>query len=109
MSLTVPSVDLGRPTLSGDEFDWPTNDEFEAAWNTVDAYKALKSSRVEMVLRRIELASRRSKSEPMLLTSKLTVEHVMPQGWEAHWPLPSGSTRPRRERTAKRSSTTSAT
>jgi hypothetical protein len=22
----------------------------------------------------------------------LTIEHVMPQGWEAHWPLPAGHT-----------------
>jgi hypothetical protein len=50
----------------------------------------LKPSRVEMVLRRIEQASRSAKSEPMLLPGRLSVEHVMPQSWEKHWPLPEG-------------------
>ena len=73
-----------------DVFDWPTDVQFETAWNTIDAYRMLKPSRVEMVLRRIELASRSAKSEPMLLPGRLSVEHVMPQSWEKHWPLPEG-------------------
>ncbi|MCC7535017.1 MAG: DUF262 domain-containing protein [Deltaproteobacteria bacterium] len=72
-----------------DSFDWPADDEFESAWNTTDAYRTLKPGRVEMILRAIEQASRSSKSEPITLHGPLTVEHVMPQEWEKHWPLPS--------------------
>jgi uncharacterized protein with ParB-like and HNH nuclease domain len=71
-------------------FDWPRDLEFETAWNTVDAYKMLKPERVEMILRAVEMASRSPKSEPIMLLGPLTVEHVMPQDWEKHWPLPAG-------------------
>lgn len=73
-----------------DVFDWPTDAQFETAWNTIDAYRALKPARVEMVLRRIEEAMRSTRSEPVLLNARLSVEHVMPQAWEKHWPLPEG-------------------
>jgi hypothetical protein len=76
---------------SNDEvFDWPTDVQFETAWNTIDAYRMLKPARVEMVLRRLEQAARSAKSEPILLSGRLSVEHVMPQAWEKHWPLPPG-------------------
>ena len=75
-------------TETKEVFDWPRDDEFEAAWNTIDAYKMLKPERVEMILRAVEMASRSPKSEPMKLLGPLTVEHIMPQDWEQHWPLP---------------------
>jgi hypothetical protein len=75
---------------SDDTFDWPTDAQFEASWNTIDAYRTLKPARVEMVLRAIEEASRSVKSEPVLLATRLSVEHIMPQKWESHWPLPAG-------------------
>ncbi|NUQ75921.1 MAG: DUF262 domain-containing protein [Polyangiaceae bacterium] len=68
--------------------DWPDDATFELSWNTVDAYKAIKPERVEMLLRAIEMKSRSSKSEPILLKGPLTIEHVMPQSWSAYWPLP---------------------
>jgi hypothetical protein len=80
---------LGRDT--SESFDWPSDVAFETKWNVVDAYTALKPARVEMILRAIELASRSPKSEPVTLTGTLTIEHVMPRGWEAHWPLPAGA------------------
>jgi len=30
------------------------------------------------------------KTEKVSIDSKLTIEHILPQGWEAHWPLPDG-------------------
>ncbi len=75
---------------SDDVFDWPTDEQFATAWNTVDAYRVLKPIRVEMVLRAIEEASRHAMAEPVLFKNRLTVEHVMPRAWETHWPLPAG-------------------
>lgn len=79
---------LGRDPNEG--FDWPKDQDFEKEWRRIDAYKALKPVRVEMILRAIEIASRSPLSEPVLLPPKLTVEHVMPQKWPKHWPLPAG-------------------
>lgn len=77
---------LSRET--GDVFDWPTDKDFEDKWNTVDAYTVLKPERVEMLLRAIEVKSRSPMSEPFDQEVKYTVEHVMPQDWDPHWPLP---------------------
>lgn len=41
-----------------------------------------------MVLEAIEMNLRTNKTEPLGKTDKLTVEHIMPQGWEANWPRP---------------------
>ena len=75
---------------TGDAVDWPDDATFEKAWLTIDAYKELKPARVEMILRAIEAVMPRSKSDTVIVDDKLTVEHVMPQGWTAHWPLPAG-------------------
>jgi hypothetical protein len=73
-----------------DPFDWPTDTQFETSWLGVDAYRVLKPARVEMILRALEQSMRSPLSEPVLLGKPLTVEHIMPQSWETHWPLPEG-------------------
>jgi hypothetical protein len=69
--------------------DWPTDDAFKDAWMSIDAYQELKPARVEMILLAINNAMTTAKTESIIVKSKLTVEHVMPQEWEKHWPLPS--------------------
>ena len=41
-----------------------------------------------MLLEALEAASRTAKTEDLEFRSPLTVEHLLPQDWEAHWPLP---------------------
>ena len=43
-----------------------------------------------MVLRALNEALWTNKSETVVLPETLTVEHLLPQGWEAHYPLPEG-------------------
>ncbi len=74
----------------GDGVDWPDDDAFSRAWLEIDAYRELKPARVQMILRAIEAALRTAKSEKISIESELSVEHVMPQEWKAHWPLPAG-------------------
>lgn len=75
---------------SGEAVDWPSDAEFEAAWSEIDAYRALKPTRLEMLFRALEEALTTSKTEKVTIHGKLTVEHVMPQTWKQHWPLPDG-------------------
>lgn len=42
-----------------------------------------------MVLEGIEDELRGNKSEEKVIRGKLTIEHVMPQGWQGAWDLPS--------------------
>jgi len=79
--------------LAGDNESnrWPKDDEFRAAWIEVAAYRVLVRQRVRMVLEAVEQQIRSEKSEKIELKEKLTIEHVLPQQWRTHWPLPEGA------------------
>jgi hypothetical protein len=52
-------------------------------------YKRLTRPRLRMILLAIEARLHSQFSEAVALTDdKLQIEHVMPQSWEDHWPLP---------------------
>lgn len=93
-SSQAPGAHVIRDTLrasSGDNVDWPSDEDFRGAWISVDAYRDLKPTKVEMVLRAIENAMRDAKSEQITVHGDLTVEHVMPRAWQDNWPLPPAS------------------
>jgi hypothetical protein len=66
---------------------WPEDREFLGAWVDNPIYKLLTQQRTRMVLEALELGLRTDKSEKMQLDEKLTIEHIMPQNWQGHWPL----------------------
>lgn len=70
---------------------WPTDDAFRSDWLNKKFYGNLRRNRVLMVLRAIEEHYQRQavKSEPVLIFNfdKLEIEHIMPQTWDAHWPI----------------------
>ncbi len=68
--------------------EWPDDDAFEKAWLDLDAYTELGPGRVVMVLRALEDALHGPKTESTPIGGPLNVEHVLPQKWETHWPLP---------------------
>ncbi len=67
---------------------WPTDTEFEKAWLGNALYENLRRPRLRMLLEEMERASRTKYAEHTHVPSNLTVEHIMPQAWQAHWPLP---------------------
>lgn len=69
-----------------DSARWPDDEEFQAAWLSMPVYKSLMRSRVKFLLKCLEVGLRTAKSEEY--TGKLNIEHLMPQNWKAHWPLP---------------------
>lgn len=86
-----PTREAFRAVLAsgtGVNVDWPTDADFERAWMTLDAYEDLKPARVEMILRAIDSSMTTAATESITIHGKLTVEHVLPQKWETHWPLP---------------------
>ena len=67
---------------------WPTDMHIREALRTLPLYQLLTRGRLRMVLESLEGALRTSKAETLQPgTSDLTIEHVMPQSWEQHWPL----------------------
>lgn len=70
---------------------WPDDKMFHTAWMEYRAYGWIAQARVRMVLGALEPMVRSKKAEDvMLLQEALTIEHLMPQSWGAHYPLPDG-------------------
>jgi hypothetical protein len=67
---------------------WPKDSAFTVAWLELPAYRLLTRARLRMILEAIEAQIRTDLTEAISLQGKLTVEHLMPQAWEPHWPLP---------------------
>jgi uncharacterized protein with ParB-like and HNH nuclease domain len=84
---------LGRHLLSlkGESSIWPSDEAFREGWRTTNLYQVMNSSRIALVMRRISNSLLTSKTERIEITSPLSVEHIMPQAWIEHWPLPNGS------------------
>lgn len=69
---------------------WPDDDDFQKAWQKLDAYNRLRpQARLRMVLEALELHLRGSglSEETLLPKGTLSIEHILPQGWQANWPL----------------------
>jgi hypothetical protein len=93
----LPAEKLGRKELrsilleqQGESGIWPNDEQLKKAWLEKAVYETLSPARVQWVLRRLEDSLRRSTSETVEIKSPVTVEHVLPQEWIAHWPLPNG-------------------
>ncbi|MBW4961552.1 DUF262 domain-containing protein [Sulfitobacter sp. CW3] len=74
--------------------EWPSDEAFRHSWITRRFYGYFKRDRVLMILQALEhkLQTANDKAEPIISFdwSQLQIEHIMPQAWEAHWPLPEG-------------------
>jgi hypothetical protein len=68
---------------------WPTDDEIRQQVLGRGLYGYINQARIVMVLSAVEQSLYSSKVEALQVPKVLTVEHVMPQSWAEHWPLPS--------------------
>jgi len=69
---------------------WPQDADFAAALLTEPVYARIKRARLRVLLEAIEDDLRSARTEDEHVTrGKLTIEHLLPQGWTpATWPLP---------------------
>jgi hypothetical protein len=76
---------------SADARVWPDDHSFESALLDLPLYRLLTRGRLRMVLEALEDAARSGLSEEgHVQRGALTIEHVLPQKWQQHWPLPDG-------------------
>jgi len=89
---TVPAAPAVRQFLSKSQAEgarWPEDAEFTKGWMAEPLYKRLTRPRLRMMLLALEARLHSQFSETFTLADdKLQIEHVMPQSWENHWPLP---------------------
>jgi hypothetical protein len=65
---------------------WPNDKEFRESWVSAPIYRTLVRKRVRFLLETLEISLLHSKTEEIV--SILHIEHLLPQGWKEHWPLP---------------------
>lgn len=70
--------------------EWPDDHRLMNAFLTLPLYRLLTRGRLRLVLEGIEQSLRTDKSEQQMAPPNLTIEHLMPQSWREHWPLPVG-------------------
>lgn len=67
---------------------WPDDREFEKAFVELPLYWSLTRGRLRLVLEGIEEELRPPMAETQEVPRGLTIEHLMPQKWQEHWPFP---------------------
>lgn len=75
----------------GESTEWPSDDAFTEAWRTQHAYQALSNPKIVHILKRLNDTYLGSKMENISIEGEMTVEHLLPQQWIEHWPLPDGT------------------
>ncbi len=75
--------------LEGESQVWPSDEQVRDALLSLPIYKVVSRGRLRMILEALEDSLRSpGKSEEAHVPRVLTIEHVLPQSWEPHWPLP---------------------
>lgn len=67
---------------------WPSDDDFRKALESDQIYRLLTKARLRLLLRAVNQEIENEKSEDIQLPDDLTIEHLLPQNWQEHWPLP---------------------
>jgi hypothetical protein len=80
--------------LTGEASRWPRDEEFRHHWSESPIYPGrLDAPKLRSMFHRLEIEMRSEKSEervPLSLEA-LDIDHILPQSWTAHWPLPDGT------------------
>lgn len=67
---------------------WPDDAEWERSWVARAQYGNARQPRLRYIFEAIERAKHTSLSEDIAIRSVLSIEHIMPQRWQAAWQLP---------------------
>lgn len=67
---------------------WPADDDVIEAFENLPLYRMLRREQVQRLLLALDSAATTARSEPVPYSSKMSVEHLLPQRWSEHWPLP---------------------
>jgi hypothetical protein len=76
--------------LSGAEGEisrWPGDAEFTEFLRTREVYGTVSQPRLVMALAAVEASLYTNKTDVPVLADNLSLEHLIPQEWETHWPL----------------------
>lgn len=92
--LTAENLRQALEGLSGEATRWPRDDEFRHAFLTKPMYPGnLDTPKMRSILVELENALRTDRTEEPVAPAlgNLDIDHMLPQSWWDHWPLPNGS------------------
>ncbi|MDT8392012.1 MAG: DUF262 domain-containing HNH endonuclease family protein [Lentisphaeria bacterium] len=89
---TAASIENFFLLSDSDSSRWPDDEEFGHAWHSEPIYNSLVRARVRMLLEALDKALFTEKTEKVWVPKYLQIEHLMPQSWTGHWPLPESIT-----------------
>lgn len=75
----------------GESGVWPDDATLRESFMRKPLYGALNSPKLVYLYGRLNQSFMTAKSERVSFEQKPSVEHIMPQNWLEHWPLPDGS------------------
>jgi Protein of unknown function DUF262/Protein of unknown function (DUF1524) len=75
---------------TGEISRWPADAELRDYYDTHDVYNSVGKARLVMALSAVEQSLYSNKTDLLTIPTNLTLEHVIPQKWQTHWPLPDG-------------------
>jgi hypothetical protein len=78
---------------NADSTRFPDDQAFASAIADLPLYGRLAQYKVRAILEALDGYAHTRKSEVQSLPAGLTIEHIMPQSWQTHWPLSAGDTR----------------
>ncbi len=77
--------------LDGPTVEFPGDADLRDAILTRRQYGNMQQLRLRHILAKLEHASRDKFDEPTGVPVDLTIEHILPEEWWQHWPLPDGT------------------
>ncbi|MGY2065622.1 DUF262 domain-containing protein [Blastococcus sp. SYSU DS0619] len=93
------ALDKGGPATAGDTAVsflaeqtaaarvWPDDDLVRSSLETGSVYTSLLRARLRMILEALEDDLRTAYGEGQSAPRNLTIEHILPQSWQANWPI----------------------
>ena len=86
--VTVTNVEAQLAKGRGESTRFPDDTELRVAVCEQPLYGRLAQYKVRAILEALDARAQTTKTELLPLPPGLTIEHVMPQAWATHWPLP---------------------
>ncbi|MFC0582022.1 GmrSD restriction endonuclease domain-containing protein [Micrococcoides hystricis] len=66
---------------------WPSDEAVREELRRVPAYTRYRRARLRTILEALENDIRAETSQPQVERGHLPIEHILPQGWQMHWPV----------------------
>jgi hypothetical protein len=89
--VTLATGAAALAALDGDTVRFPNDTELRNAISSRRQYGSIQQQRLRHILCQLEHQARDKYDEAISLPDDLTIEHVLPDAWREHWPLPDGT------------------